>query len=139
MNKGRINQVIGSVLDLEFTEDNLPAIYNAIDIPLGDGKKLVAEVQQHLGENIVRSVAMDSTDGLVRGMEAIDTGAPISVPVGPNSLGRLMNVTGDAIDGLGEIKSDKKYPIHRTAPKLEELSTSDEILETGIKVVDLFV
>jgi len=137
MNKGKINQIIGSVLDLEFTEDNLPAIYNAIDIPLGDGKKLVAEVQQHLGENIVRTVAMDSTDGLVRGMEAIDTGAPISVPVGPNSLGRLMNVTGEAIDGLGEIKSDKRYPIHKTAPKLEDLSTSDEILETGIKVIDL--
>jgi F-type H+/Na+-transporting ATPase subunit beta len=137
MNKGKINQVIGSVLDLEFTEDNLPSIYNAVEIPLADGKKLIAEVQQHLGENIVRSVAMDSTDGLVRGMEVIDTGAPISVPVGPGSLGRLMNVTGDAIDGLGAIKSDKKYPIHRKAPRLEELSTSDEILETGIKVIDL--
>lgn len=137
MNKGKINQVIGSVLDLEFTEDNLPAIYNAVEIPLKDGNKLIVEVQQHLGENIVRSVAMDSTDGLVRGMEVIDTGAPISVPVGPNSLGRLINVTGDAIDGLGEIKSDKKYPIHRIPPRMEDLSTSDEILETGIKVIDL--
>jgi F-type H+/Na+-transporting ATPase subunit beta len=137
MNKGKINQVIGSVLDLEFTEDNLPAIYNAVEIPLSDGKKLIAEVQQHLGENIVRTVAMDSTDGLVRGMEAIDTGSPISVPVGKNALGRLMNVTGESIDGLGEIKGNKKYPIHRSAPAMEDLSTSDEILETGIKVIDL--
>lgn len=137
MNKGKISQVIGSVLDIEFAEDSLPAIYNAVEIQLGDGKKLVAEVQQHLGENLVRSVAMDSTDGLVRGMDVFDTGDPITVPVGPNCLGRLMNVTGDSIDGLGEIKSNKRYPIHRPVPKMEDLSTSDEILETGIKVIDL--
>ncbi len=137
MNKGKISQIIGPVLDLEFDEGKLPAIYNAVEIPLADGNKLVAEVQQHLGENIVRSVGMDSTDGLVRGMEAIDTGAPISVPVGPGSLGRLISVIGEGIDGLGEIKNDMKYPIHRPAPKLEDLITSDEILETGIKVIDL--
>ncbi len=137
MNKGKISQIIGPVMDLEFDEGKLPAIYNAVEIPLADGNKLVAEVQQHLGENIVRSVGMDSTDGLVRGMEVIDTGAPISVPVGPGSLGRLISVTGDGIDGLGEIKNDTKYPIHRPAPKLEDLITSDEILETGIKVIDL--
>jgi F-type H+-transporting ATPase subunit beta len=137
MNKGKIIQVIGPVLDLEFDEGKLPTIYNAVNIPLADGKKLVAEVQQHLGENIVRSVAMDSTDGLVRGMEVIDTGSPILVPVGPGSLGRLINVIGEGIDGLGEIKHDIKYPIHRPAPKLEDLSTKAEILETGIKVVDL--
>ncbi|KAA3611267.1 MAG: F0F1 ATP synthase subunit beta [Calditrichaeota bacterium] len=137
MNKGKISQVIGPVLDLEFDEGKLPAIYNAVEIKLADGKKLVAEVQQHLGENIVRSVAMDSTDGLVRGMEALDTGAPITVPVGPGSLGRLINVIGEGIDGLGEIKNEVKYPIHRPAPKLEDLSTSAEILETGIKVIDL--
>ncbi len=137
MNKGKVSQVIGPVLDLEFEEGKLPAIYNAVNITLADGKKLVVEVQQHLGENVVRSVAMDSTDGLVRGMEAIDTGAPITVPVGPGSLGRLISVIGEGIDGLGEIKNEMKYPIHRPAPKLEELSTSDEILETGIKVIDL--
>jgi len=137
MNKGKISQIIGPVLDLEFDEGKLPAIYNAVEIPLADGKKLVAEVQQHLGENIVRSVGMDSTDGLVRGMEVIDTGAPISVPVGPGSLGRLISVIGEGIDGLGEVKNKIKYPIHRPAPKLEDLITSDEILETGIKVIDL--
>lgn len=137
MNKGKISQVIGPVLDLEFEEGKLPAIYNAINITFPDGKKLVAEVQQHLGENIVRSVAMDATDGLVRGMEVVDTGAPISVPVGPKSLGRLINVIGEPIDGLGEIKGEKYYPIHRQAPTLEDLSTTDEILETGIKVIDL--
>lgn len=137
MNKGKISQIIGSVLDIEFAENSLPSIYNAVEIQLSDGKKLVAEVQQHLGENIVRCVAMDTTDGLVRGMNVIDTNGPISVPVGPGSLGRLMNVIGDSIDGLGEIKCDKRYPIHRPAPKMEDLSTSDEILETGIKVIDL--
>lgn len=137
MNKGRISQIIGPVVDIEFGEGNLPAIYNAINITYPDGHVVVTEVQQHLGDNVVRTVAMDSTDGMVRGMEVIDTGAPISVPVGPGSLGRLMNVTGEGIDGLGEIKNEKKYPIHRSAPLLENLSTSDEILETGIKVIDL--
>jgi len=137
MNKGKISQVIGPVVDLEFEEGKLPAIYNSIKITFPDGRLVIAEVQQHLGENLVRAVAMDSTDGLVRGMEVEDTGAPISVPVGPKSLGRLMNVVGETIDGLDEIKDTKMYPIHRTAPSIEELSTSDEILETGIKVIDL--
>ena len=137
MNKGIISQIIGPVLDIEFKEDKLPAIYNAVKIVRSDGTQLIAEVQQHLGENMVRSVAMDSTDGLMRGMEAIDLGEPISVPVGPETLGRLINVIGEPIDGLGEIKTSKRYPIHRPAPSMEELSTSDELLETGIKVIDL--
>ncbi|MGD9488838.1 MAG: F0F1 ATP synthase subunit beta [Calditrichaceae bacterium] len=137
MNKGKISQIIGPVLDLEFSEGKLPAIYNAVKIVREDGSELITEVQQHLGENLVRSVAMDSTDGLVRGTEVIDLGEPISVPVGPESLGRLMNVTGEAVDGLGPIKTAKRYPIHRPAPSMEELSTSDEILETGIKVIDM--
>ena len=137
MNKGKISQIIGPVLDIEFEEGKLPAIYNAIKIVREDGSELIAEVQQHLGENIVRSVAMDSTDGLVRGMEAIDLGEPITVPVGPETLGRMMNIIGEPIDELGAIKTAKRYPIHRPAPTIEELSTSDEILETGIKVIDL--
>ncbi len=137
MNKGRISQIIGPVIDIEFDEGNLPSIYNAITITYPDGRVVVTEVQQHLGDNIVRTVAMDSTDGLVRGMEVVDKGAPITVPVGPGSLGRLMNVIGEGIDGLGEIKCEKRYPIHRSAPALKDLSTSDEILETGIKVIDL--
>ena len=138
---GKIIQVIGPVIDVEFEEGHLPKIYNAIRIPRtsseGKTENLIAEIQQHLGNNRVRAVAMDTTDGLVRGMEAIDTLQPISVPVGPNTLGRLINVIGDGIDGLGEIKSDKKYPIHREAPKFKNLSTNSEIFETGIKVIDL--
>ena len=137
MNKGRINQIIGPVVDLEFKEHELPAIYNALKIKRDDGSELVLEVQQHLGENQVRSVAMDSTDGLVRGMEAEDTGEPISVPVGPEVLGRLINVVGEPIDNKGEVATSKKYPIHRPAPRYEDLSSSSEILETGIKVIDL--
>jgi F-type H+-transporting ATPase subunit beta len=137
MNKGKITQIIGPVLDVEFSEGKLPAIYNALKLTRPDGAILISEVQQHLGENVVRAVAMDSTDGLVRGMEVIDTGEPISVPVGPETLGRLMNIIGDEIDELGPIKTVKRYPIHRPAPALEELSTSDELLETGIKVIDL--
>ncbi len=139
--KGKIIQVIGPVVDVEFEEGHLPKIYNAIKIPrtTTEGVKvdLIAEVQQHLGEDRVRSVAMDSTDGLVRGMEAYDTGEPISVPVGPNTLGRLINVIGQGIDGLGEIKAEKRYPIHRDAPLFKNLSTKSEIFETGIKVIDL--
>ncbi len=137
MNKGKIKQIIGPVLDVEFEEGQLPEIYNAISITRKDGSKLIAEVHQHLGENIVRSVAMDSTDGLTRGMDALDTGSPISVPVGPETLGRLINVIGEPIDELGPIKTEKRYPIHRPAPQLEDLSTADEMLETGIKVIDL--
>lgn len=139
--KGKIIQVIGPVVDIEFEEGRLPQIYNAIRIPRitteGNKDVLIVEVQQHLGENRVRAVAMDSTDGLVRGTEAIDTGNPIMVPVGPQTLGRLINITGAGIDGLGEIKSEKKYPIHRPAPLFKNLSPKSEIFETGIKVIDL--
>ncbi len=118
---GKIIQVIGPVVDIEFEEGHLPEIYSAIKIPRttteGVEQDLIVEVQQHLGEDRVRAVAMDSTDGLVRGMEAFDTNEPISVPVGPETLGRLINVIGDPIDGLGEIKTKKRYPIHK--PKLK--------------------
>jgi F-type H+-transporting ATPase subunit beta len=140
-NKGQIIQVIGPVLDIEFENKHLPEIYNAIRIPRlnpeGEQEDLIAEVQLHLGEDRVRTVAMDSTDGLVRGMDAFDTGEPISVPVGPETLGRLMNVVGNGIDKLGEIKTTKKYPIHRPAPLFKNLSTKTEVFETGIKVIDL--
>lgn len=139
--KGKIIQVIGPVVDIEFEEGHLPDIFNAIRIPRvtteGVQNELIAEVQQHLGEDRVRAVAMDSTDGLVRGMEAFDTMEPISIPVGPETLGRLINVTGNPIDGLGEIKTKKKYPIHRPAPSFKNLSTNSEMFETGIKVIDL--
>jgi F-type H+-transporting ATPase subunit beta len=137
MNKGKISQIIGPVIDVEFNEGELPAIHHAIKIRRDDGSDLVIEAQQHLGENIVRCVAMDTTDGLIRGLEAVDTGGPISVPVGPGVLGRLINVIGEPIDNMGEVKCTKRYPIHRSAPQYEDLSTSSEILETGIKVVDL--
>ena len=137
MNKGKISQIIGPVIDLEFNEGELPAIYNAVTVKRDDGSELVLEVQQHLGENIVRSVAMDSTDGLTRGEEATDTGKPISMPVGPDVLGRLLNVVGEPIDKMGDIKAEKYYPIHRPAPAYEELSPTTEMLETGIKVIDL--
>lgn len=139
--KGKIIQVIGPVIDIEFENSHLPSIYNSIKIPrtTTEGEKgiLIAEVQQHLGEDRVRAVAMDSTDGLVRGMEAFDTGEPISMPVGPATLGRLINVIGDPIDAQGEIKAEKRYPIHRPAPLFKNLSTQQEIFETGIKVIDL--
>ncbi len=140
--KGKIIQIIGPVVDIEFSDGNLPAIYNAIKIPRisAEGKEdnLIVEVQQHLGEDRVRTVAMDTTDGLVRGAEAIDTGEPITVPVGPSTLGRLINVIGEGIDGLGtDIKTEKRYPIHRPAPKFKNLSTENEMFETGIKVIDL--
>jgi F-type H+-transporting ATPase subunit beta len=141
MNEGKIVQVIGPVVDVEFPSGYIPGIQNAIRIPRtgGEGNEgvLVVEVQQHLGDNRVRTVAMDSTDGLVRGMQCIDTGEPISVPVGPGTLGRLMNVLGEGIDGLGEIKHEKKYHIHRPPPPFDQLSTKKEIFETGIKVIDL--
>ncbi len=141
MNEGTIIQVIGPVVDIDFSSGIPPSIYNAIKIPRtsieGINEDLVVEVQQHLGEDRVRTVAMDSTDGLVRGMKAIDTGGPISVPVGPEVLGRLINVLGKGIDGLGEIKTAKTYPIHRPAPEFSQLSTKKEMFETGIKVVDL--
>ena len=139
-NEGVIVQVIGPVVDIDFEDGYLPEIYNAIKIPrtnLDGEEELIVEVQQHLGENRVRTVAMDSTDGLVRGMKAIDTGEPISIPVGPETLGRLINVIGQGIDNLGEIKTKKKYPIHRHAPAFKSLTTAQEMFETGIKVIDL--
>ncbi|MGE5400798.1 MAG: F0F1 ATP synthase subunit beta [Ignavibacteriales bacterium] len=139
--EGKVVQVIGPVVDIDFEVGYLPSIFNAIKIPRtnteGKQDQLTVEVQQHLGENRVRAVAMDTTDGLVRGMTAYDTGAPITVPVGPETLGRLINVIGEGIDGLGEIKTSKTYPIHRPAPKFKNLSTSQEMFETGIKVIDL--
>lgn len=141
MNKGKIVQVIGPVVDIDFSGGKLPAVLNAIKIKRinieGVEDELICEVQQHLGEERVRTVAMDSTDGLVRGMEAIDTGEPIKVPVGPAVLGRLINVIGKTIDGLPPIKSDKYYTIHRPAPQFKNLSTKKEMFETGIKVIDL--
>ncbi len=140
-NEGIVVQVIGPVVDIDFEEGYLPKIYNAIKIPRvnieGKEDELIVEVQQHLGENRVRTVAMDSTDGLVRGMKAIDTGETITVPVGPGTLGRLINVIGNGIDGLGPIKAEKRYPIHRHAPKFTNLTTRQEMFETGIKVIDL--
>ncbi|MBN1327315.1 MAG: F0F1 ATP synthase subunit beta [Candidatus Cloacimonetes bacterium] len=137
MTKGKILQIIGPTVDVEFPQGNLPPIHNALKIVRKDQPDLILEIQMHLGENIVRTVAMDSTDGLIRGYEVIDTGSPITVPVGENVLGRILNVVGEPIDEKGKIKADERYPIHRLAPVFENLSTEDEILETGIKVVDL--
>ena len=136
-NTGKITQIIGAVLDIKFTEGHLPSIYEAIHITRKNGELLVVEVAQHLGDEIVRCIAMGPTDGLVRGMEAVATGAPISVPVGEETLGRIFNVTGDPIDNKPAPAGAKKMPIHREAPSFEEQSTSAEVLETGIKVVDL--
>ncbi len=137
MNKGYIRQIIGVVVDIAFPEGNLPPIYQALKIPREGQNDLIFEVQQHLGDRMVRAIAMDSTDGLKRGDEVFDTDSPITIPVGPATLGRLINVTGEPIDGLGEIKSDTYYPIHRDPPKLVDLETKAEMLETGIKVIDL--
>lgn len=134
-NKGTVIQVIGPVIDVKF-EEELPNIYNALHIPL-EGGKLTVEVQQHLGNNVVRTVAMDSTEGLQRGVEAIDTGAPISIPVGKPVLGRILNVLGEPVDEAGEVKSEEYAPIHREAPTFEEQGTDIEVFETGIKVIDL--
>ncbi|PJI09157.1 MULTISPECIES: F0F1 ATP synthase subunit beta [Clostridium] len=133
---GKIVQVIGPVVDIRFDAENLPDIYNAIEIKMGD-KKLIAEVEQHVGDDIVRTIAMEGTDGLKRGMEAINTGKPISVPVGQCVLGRLFNVLGETIDEAGDVKADEYYPIHRPAPTFEEQSVQPEMFETGIKVIDL--
>jgi F-type H+-transporting ATPase subunit beta len=137
MNKGTVAQVIGPVVDCDFEDGQLPKILNALQLKLDDGRTLVFEVAQHLGENRVRTIGMDSTDGLVRGMEVQDTGSPISMPVGDDIRGRLFNVVGQAIDGIQEPKGDKRYPIHKPAPDFTDLATSSEMLETGIKVVDL--
>ena len=132
---GKISQVIGAVVDVKF-DDTLPSILNALEVD-NDGNRLILEVAQHLGENTVRCIAMDSTEGLVRDKEVKDTGAPITVPVGPETLGRILNVIGEAIDDGKPVKSKKSYPIHRPAPEFVEQSTEAEILITGIKVVDL--
>ncbi|WP_167957724.1 F0F1 ATP synthase subunit beta [Anaerosporobacter faecicola] len=136
-NVGKITQIIGAVLDIKYSEGKLPEIYDAIDIPTANGSKLVVEVAQHLGDDTVRCIAMGPTDGLVRGMDAIATGAPISVPVGEATLGRMFNVLGQPIDNKPVPDGIAFNPIHRKAPAYEEQSTSTEILETGIKVVDL--
>ncbi len=136
-NLGKITQIIGAVLDIKFSAGNLPEINDAVKIPLKDGGELVVEVSQHLGDDTVRCIAMGSTDGLVRGMEAISTGAPITVPVGENTLGRMFNVLGQPIDNQAAPTDVSYEPIHRPAPEFEEQATETELLETGIKVVDL--
>ena len=133
--KGKITQIIGAVVDVSF-ENDLPEIYTALEVN-NNGNKLILEVAQHLGENAVRTIAMDATEGLKRGDEVINTGAPISVPVGPETLGRIMNVIGEPIDEKGEVKTKEKWPIHRQAPKFTDQSTETEQLVTGIKVIDL--
>ena len=137
MNEGRITQIIGVVVDAAFEDGEMPAIHNAIEVPREDGAPLILEVQQHLGERRVRCVAMDETEGLARGMKAVDTGQPITVPVGPDVLGRIVSVTGHPTDGEGPIESETRWPIHRRPPPPEELNPTSEMLETGIKVIDL--
>ncbi|MGD8623195.1 MAG: F0F1 ATP synthase subunit beta [Anaerolineae bacterium] len=136
LSEGHVIQVMGPVVDIEFPHGDLPEIYHAVDIPR-NGDKLVVEVQQHLGNNWVRCVAMDSTDGLRRGMTAINTGQSITVPVGKATLGRIFNVLGEPIDNLGPVDAEERYPIHRPAPSFEEQVTKPEFLETGLKVIDL--
>ncbi len=136
-NIGKITQIIGAVLDIKFSEGSLPEINEAIQIPLADGKRLVVEVSQHLGDDTVRCIAMGPTDGLVRGMDAEATGASITIPVGEQTLGRMFNVLGEPIDEVAPPKNVEYMPIHRKAPSFEEQATSTEMLETGIKVVDL--
>lgn len=133
---GKVVQVIGPVVDIKFDSDSLPNLYNAIHINLGE-KVLIAEVEQHVGDDVVRTIAMEATEGLRRGMEAIDTGKPIEVPVGECVLGRLFNVLGNTIDNSGKLDSKEKYPIHRPAPSFREQSVEPEMFETGIKVIDL--
>ncbi len=135
---GEITEIIGVVVNAKFPENNTPSIYNAIEIPMPDGSKLVAEVQQHLGGGYVKAVAMGTTDGLKRGVQAVDTGSAIAVPVGPKTLGRVFNVTGDPIDGEADVDASvERRPIHNRPPLLEEQSTQAQVFETGIKVIDL--
>ena len=141
MISGKITQVLGAVVDVEFSDSALPPIYNALKVSnpaISDQEgNLILEVAQHLGENTVRCVAMDTADGLVRGMDAMDTGAGISVPVGPETLGRVLNVMGEPVDELGPINAKKSYPIHRPTPEFVDQETKVQAFETGIKVVDL--
>ncbi|MFN2194581.1 MAG: F0F1 ATP synthase subunit beta [Anaerolineales bacterium] len=134
---GHILQILGGVVDVEFPAGELPEIYDAVEVPLDGGGVVVLEVQKHMGDHVVRTIAMDSTDGLRRGMESIGTGNPITVPVGPTTLGRVFNVLGQPVDGLGQVSSDVNYPIHRQAPEFMEQSTSVEVFQTGLKVIDL--
>jgi len=134
---GRVVQITGAVVDIEFPAGKLPGIYNAVDVLRGDGVKIVCEVQQHLGNNWVRSVAMTTTDGLARGTKVVDTGGPITVPVGQTTLGRVFNVLGEAIDEKGPVEATVHLPIHRPAPAFDQQTTETEIFETGIKVIDL--
>ena len=136
MNKGIINQIVGPVVDVKFSPENMPELLNAITVE-HEGKTMVIEVAQHIGDDVVRCIALSSTDGLTRGMEAVDTGAPISVPVGPEVLGRLFNVIGETIDNKGPVVTETKSSIHRPAPAFEEQDTTSQIFETGIKVIDL--
>jgi len=138
-NIGKIVQVIGPVIDVSFEGEgkHLPDIYEALEVTRNDGNKLVVEVQQHIGEYTVRAIAMDSTDGLQRGMDVVSTGNAITMPIGEEIKGRLFNVTGQAIDGIGSMDNKGGYPIHRPAPEFKELSTESEVLFTGIKVIDL--
>ncbi len=134
--RGKVVQVIGTVIDMEFPPDELPAINNGIEIPQ-DGGKIIVEAQHHIGNNWVRGIALTSTDGLARGAEAVDMGTPITVPVGRATLGRLFNVFGEPLDGLGEVKAEQRLPIHRPPPPLVEQETTPQVLETGLKVIDL--
>lgn len=138
-NTGEIVQVIGPVIDVEFKSGNLPEIYDALEILNENGQKTVAEVQQLLGQNVVRSVAMSSTDGLKRGMKVLNTEAPIKVPVGDGILGRILNVLGEPVDNMGEVQAEGYVPIHKSSPALSDQNTNVEILETGIKVIDLLI
>ena len=138
MIKGRISQVIGPVVDVAFDNDSaLPTIYDALEVRRKDGTRVVLEVQAHVGENSIRAISMDSTDGFTRGMEVTSTGSAIKMPTGDKIKGRLFNVVGDAIDGINVMDSSNGLPIHREAPRFEDLSTASEILFTGIKVIDL--
>ena len=134
---GTVRSVVGPVVDFVFPDGNLPEIYDAIKVKMDDGSMLTFEVAQQLGNNAVRSVSMGSTDGVRRGMEGISDGQPITVPVGPTTLGRLFNVVGDTIDGKGEVQSETHYPIHRHAPSFDDQSTQAEVFVTGVKVIDL--
>src|SRR5438105_9523416 len=134
---GEIVQIIGPVLDVRFEEGELPETYHALTVKRDDGERVVAEVQQHLGNNWVRAVSMQSTDGLRRGMKATNTGGPITVPVGKATLGRVFNVVGEPIDGKGAVKGERRDPIHRRPPSFSDQATTAEIFETGMKVIDL--
>jgi F-type H+-transporting ATPase subunit beta len=136
MAKGKVVQIIGTVVDIEFPPDELPALFSAIEIPT-DGGKVMLEAQEHIGNNWVRCLALSPTDGLERGVEAVDTGAPLAVPVGKATLGRLFNIMGEPLDELGAVKAKERWPVHRPPPSLEEQKTTTEMLETGLKVIDL--